>query len=441
MTRVTLIIININSIHLVLARDRWVEHSMDFVGALFGRSPGARSNAPSFLEGVVSDVLQSVLGNFIRGLDRSHLELSMWDGDMRLHDLELRTELLDALPLPVRVLCGSLGEVRISVPWRDLLGNQPMLISIDRVLLPLAPRSGDAEPTEDAPAEAHDKSNQARVEAVEAVEEIHKAREQMSFADRIVHALTQRLQISITNVHVRVQGGPEADALAGGVMLRSVRLDDLSDEAARPETEKATKAELKMLRMLSRKRVAISGLSMYIDTAANSKSSFGALPPHADGTGAGTGAGAGAATSLPPRTLSTAAASAASAAAPSAFFSAAASSAAADSVTRPRGAFVGMPADWEARMLTMISAAAGPTHVIGPVDITAGATFDLSGHVRPGNRRLGRTDASPLPRTATSRLTIARQPSAPSASRRPSPASRWMCLASWSILTCHTSLA
>ena len=419
---------------------------MDFVGSLFGRSPGARSNAPSFLEGVVSDVLQSVLGNFIRGLDRSHLELSMWDGDMRLHDLELRTELLDELPLPVRVLCGSLGEVRISVPWRDLLGNQPMLISIDRVLLLLAPRSGDAEPTEDAPSEAHDKSNQARMEAIEAVQEIHDAREQMSFADRIVHALTQRLQISITNVHVRVQGGPDADALAGGVMLRSVRLDDLSDEAAHPVPGVATKAELKRLRLLSRKRVVISGLSMYIDTAANPKSSFGALPQHAAPDGASAGdatADAGGATSLPPRTLSTAAASAAtsSTAAPSGFFSAAASSAAADSAPRPRGAFMGVPADWEARMLTMISAAAGPTHVIGPVNITAGATFDLSGHVRPSNIRPGRTEASPLPHTAASRLSLGRQPSAPSASRRSFPASRWTCLASWSILTCHTSLA
>ena len=115
---------------------------MDFFSTLFGgQTPGVRSHAPGFLEGVVSDVLQSVLGNFVRGLDRGHLELSMWDGDVRLRDLELRTELLDALPLPVRVLGGTLGEVRVSVPWRNLLGDEPMLISIDRVLLLVVPQS------------------------------------------------------------------------------------------------------------------------------------------------------------------------------------------------------------------------------------------------------------------------------------------------------------
>ena len=84
---------------------------MDFSNALFG-GVGVKTHAPGFLEGVVSDVLQSVLGNFVRGIDRDHLDLSVWDGDVRLRDLELRTELLDALPLPVKVLGGALGEVR-----------------------------------------------------------------------------------------------------------------------------------------------------------------------------------------------------------------------------------------------------------------------------------------------------------------------------------------
>ena len=116
---------------------------MDFLSSIFGYTPGLRSYAPGFLEGIISDLLQTFLGSFVRGLDRNNLALSMWDGDVRLHNLELRTEILDALPLPVRVVGGALGELRISVPWRNLLGNGPIHISIDRVLLLLAPRSGE----------------------------------------------------------------------------------------------------------------------------------------------------------------------------------------------------------------------------------------------------------------------------------------------------------
>ena len=71
-------------------------------------------------------------------------------GIVRLQGLELKTEVLEALPLPVRCIGGSLGEVRVTVPWRNLLGDEPMVLSIDRVLLLLAPRSD--EPEEEAEA-------------------------------------------------------------------------------------------------------------------------------------------------------------------------------------------------------------------------------------------------------------------------------------------------
>ena len=44
--------------------------------------------------------------------------------------------------------------------------------------------------------------------------------------------------------------------------------EDLPDDTARPVPGKASKDELELLQMLSRKRVAISGLSVYIDTSA-----------------------------------------------------------------------------------------------------------------------------------------------------------------------------
>ena len=88
---------------------------MDFVSAtLFGQAPGVRQHAPGFLEGILSDVLQSVIGRFVRGIDRDHLELSVWQGEVRLRDLELRTELLDALPLPQS---GAAAASLVSLAW------------------------------------------------------------------------------------------------------------------------------------------------------------------------------------------------------------------------------------------------------------------------------------------------------------------------------------
>ena len=107
-----------------------------FTSSLLGGGP-EKSRAPGFIEGVVADVLRKVLGAFVRGIDKHSLELSVWDGDVRLQGLELRTEVLDALSLPVRCIGGTLGEVRVCVPWRNLLGDEPMILTIDRVLLRL----------------------------------------------------------------------------------------------------------------------------------------------------------------------------------------------------------------------------------------------------------------------------------------------------------------
>ena len=184
---------------------------MDFItNSLLG---GSDRRSPGLLESVVAKVLQKVLGAFVRGLDEENLELSVWNGDVRLSNLQLRTEVLDALPLPVRVLGGSLGEVRVSVPWRNLLGGEPMLLTVDSVLVLMTVPSGDetaagSKAGEDTEAEAEAK--RALADVAEAAEEQADVQAQMgpSMVDRLVHALLQKLQVSVTNVHVRLVGGP-----------------------------------------------------------------------------------------------------------------------------------------------------------------------------------------------------------------------------------------
>ena len=268
---------------------------VDFMSSLFGNTPGVRSHAPGFLEGVVSDVLQPLLGNFVRGLDRDHLKMSIWDGELLLRDLELKTELLDALPVPFRVLGGTIGEIRVSVPWRRL-GSEPMLVSIDRLLLLVVARTGDAaeEPDENVKAEG----KRALAEAAEAVEEQNAAGEEMgqTMVDRLVAALLQKIQVSITNVHVRIQGGIESDALAGGAMIRSIRIDDppMDPKGRRPEARAGVEQEL------SRKRLSIDGLAVYLDTTASIET---VVPPmdEASGHAASSSSSAAAAPGLPGR--------------------------------------------------------------------------------------------------------------------------------------------
>ena len=124
-------------------------------------------------------------------------------------------------------------------------------------------------------------------------------------------------------------------------MIRSIRIDDppMDPKGRRPEARAGVEQEL------SRKRLSIDGLAVYLDTTASIET---VVPPmdEASGHAASSSSSAGAAPGLP---------------------------------GRGHGDCM---AEWEARMLAMIAMPAGPAHVLGPVDLSVEAKFDLTGKVR-----------------------------------------------------------
>ncbi|KAK6935064.1 Vacuolar protein sorting-associated protein 13-like, N-terminal domain [Dillenia turbinata] len=61
------------------------------------------------------------LGNYVRGLNKEALKISVWQGDVELTNMQLKPEALNALKLPVKVKAGFLGSVKLKIVIRDLL--------------------------------------------------------------------------------------------------------------------------------------------------------------------------------------------------------------------------------------------------------------------------------------------------------------------------------
>ena len=153
----------------------------------------------------VAAVLQKTLGPFVDGIDAKSLELSVWDGDVKLDQLQLRTSALAALELPLRVVGARLGSVRVQIPWRNL-GGEPMIVTVDRLFLVLAPKSTTAAYDASKEAAASDEAKRAQLAAWEA-EQAAAAQVDASFAERLATRLLGKLVVKITNVHVRVESG------------------------------------------------------------------------------------------------------------------------------------------------------------------------------------------------------------------------------------------
>ncbi|KMZ64417.1 hypothetical protein ZOSMA_36G00200 [Zostera marina] len=128
------------------------------------------------LEDQVTYLLQRYLGNYVLGLNRETLKISVWKGDVELTNMQLKPEALNSLNLPVKVKAGFLGSVKLKVPW-SRLGQEPVLVYLDHIFILAEPATQVEDLSEDAVQEA----KKSRVMEIEAklVERLHQKKSEM----------------------------------------------------------------------------------------------------------------------------------------------------------------------------------------------------------------------------------------------------------------------
>ncbi|KAK4695061.1 vacuolar protein sorting-associated protein 13A/C, partial [Lecanoromycetidae sp. Uapishka_2] len=162
------------------------------------------------LEGLVAGLLNRFLGMYVKNFDPKQLNVGIWNGDVKLRNLELRKEALDQLHLPVNVVEGHLGQLTMSIPWTNLRGK-PVRISIEDVFLLAAPKE-DAEYNEEEEAK---RANDVKLEKLENAELLksrntdgmsnEEQQKSQSFTESVTTAIVDNLQISIKNIHIRYE--------------------------------------------------------------------------------------------------------------------------------------------------------------------------------------------------------------------------------------------
>ena len=126
----------------------------------------------------------------------------MWDGDIVLREVSLRTSALEALQLPVRVLGGSVGAVRVQVPWRKLR-TDPIVINIEGLWLLLAPQDSTEQWDEEGERMRKLAAMKQRLEVWEEVE-AKKGTNAMGagMLEQLTTALLRRLRIQVRAARV-----------------------------------------------------------------------------------------------------------------------------------------------------------------------------------------------------------------------------------------------
>lgn len=173
------------------------------------------------LESVLADILARVLGQYLEGIDRDHVRFGAWSGHIELRSVALRPEALAVLfetlgvALPVSVQSGSIGLLRLVVPWKSI-SSSPVKIFLQDVTLTARPVRADGSDDSQLENRQH-RIKRAKLDTDDAVREaswdVSQSRHQKKHSswsswlvsDNLKGTILDNIQIYLTNITLRFE--------------------------------------------------------------------------------------------------------------------------------------------------------------------------------------------------------------------------------------------
>ena len=161
------------------------------------------------LESIVTSLLNQYLGTFVEGLDASQLKLNVWSGKVNLQHLSIKPSAVEALHLPVTIIHGHIDALVLEANWRSLT-SQPVAVKIHGVNLLLATRQEYSIDTQ----QELTRIITQKLTSLNTIQEFRlqaesEAAKQSSsttkYISRITETIIDNIQLSIKDVHVRIQ--------------------------------------------------------------------------------------------------------------------------------------------------------------------------------------------------------------------------------------------
>uniref|UniRef100_A0A8I3WA77 Vacuolar protein sorting 13 homolog A n=1 Tax=Callithrix jacchus TaxID=9483 RepID=A0A8I3WA77_CALJA len=160
-------------------------------------------------ESVVVDVLNRFLGDYVVDLDTSQLSLGIWKGAVALKNLQIKENALSQLDVPFKVKVGHIGNLKLTIPWKNLY-TLPVEAVLEEIYLLIVPSSRikyDPLKEEKQLMEAKQHELKRIEEAKQKVvdQEQHLPEKQDTFAEKLVTQIIKNLQVKISSIHIRYE--------------------------------------------------------------------------------------------------------------------------------------------------------------------------------------------------------------------------------------------
>ena len=191
---------------------------------------------------LVANLLKEHVGKYVN-VDPDNVAVSLWSGKVELENLALKTDALQALNLPVKVIDGRVSKLSLIIPWKSL-STEAVVLSIEDIFCTVEPSVNygseeDSKTDNKADKQATDTAKAAKGKLLEdidkSVEEdiinskkgINKGDEKTSgFLAKLITKVVNNLQIKIKNLHIQLRDQQQItpNGFAFGIILQSIKI-------------------------------------------------------------------------------------------------------------------------------------------------------------------------------------------------------------------------
>ena len=94
------------------------------------------------LENLISSLLNRFLGSFIENLDSEQLNISLWNGSVKLENLEVKPNIFDSMPVPFTLHYGKIGKIQLEIPVINIQSS-PLKVEMSDIIIFIKPKHFD----------------------------------------------------------------------------------------------------------------------------------------------------------------------------------------------------------------------------------------------------------------------------------------------------------
>eukprot|EP01084_Bolivina_argentea_P157445 274378_1 len=215
------------------------------------------------MDGIVTSVLNSVLSQYVKKFNKDEVDLSVWKGEAKLTNVELKPEALDFLNLPIAIRVGFVGKIFLQVDWKHL-NSKPARIELHDLRIVCGPKS-KFEMTPEMEKEQEESEQKTKTNLLDTWENLSlipqedtTVKPDAGYTARMIEKVIDNIHVIVKKVHIRYEDNVKKRDFSFGIAMQSL--------TAITTNESWEPVFLAQSKQFVRKFVSMEGFCVYLNT-------------------------------------------------------------------------------------------------------------------------------------------------------------------------------